>query len=386
MAEVYLGLKATVTGTDEIAKLNKLLTTLRDNQLSTGQATDIARKRRAVATQELERKNMITTEMIGKDQAANFGLARQRVLFEQNSFSLQKQNIELERAVWIQQQYGMEMEESVAAAKAMIAAEEQLAEKERIAIERKKARIIQEKAMRRELMQASIGMFVMGITMTQTLDTMAKMAGQGTALEAVFKDMSQGVRLMLGPIQVLTAAMQFLNMENRKLMLTMGKFMILMAGVYIMYKAFTSKSKELRFVLGLIAGVLITLNALLLLNTARTWAKTVADIVNKSVMTFGTALPVLAAAVAGGLLIGFAAMATAPKGQTAPGYSRPVTDTGLVYAHRGETISRIGASAPQLTSGMTVIFQVPESSIVSTDMVDYMANKLEIFAASGMGG
>ena len=384
MAEVFLGLKATVTGTDEIARLNKQLTSLRENELSIGQATDIARKRRAIATKELERKNMITEASIGKDVRSNFLLAEQRVRFEQNSFALKEQNAVMDRAVWIQRQYGMSMDESIVASRAMLHAEKQLEVQEKMDLERKKALIIAEKTRRRELMQASIGMFVMGITMTQTLDTMAKMAGQGSTLEAVFKDMSQGVRLMLGPIQVLTSAMQFLNMENRKLMLTMGKTMLLFAGAYILWRAFNTTSKELRFALGMIGGVLITLNALLLINTARTWANTYAKIIKISVSSLGTAVPLIAAAIAMGAVLGFAAMATAPKGQTAPGYSRPVTDTGLVYAHRGETISRVGAMEPRMAHGLTVIFQVPESSVVSTDMVDYMANKLEIIAASGV--
>lgn len=386
MAEIFLGLKATVTGTEEIARLNAQLKKVGENELTTGQATDIARKRRSLATTELQRKNMITEAMIGKDTKSNFILAEQRVRFDQNRFALQEQNAVMDRAVWIQQEYGMSMKGSIEASKSMLLAEKELAIQEKMDLERKKQLALAEKSRRRELMQASIGMFVMGITMTQTLDTMSKMAGENKALAEGFKEMSQAVRFMLGPIQVVTSAMQFLNMENKKLMLTMSKFIFIFAGLFLLYKAFTSKSKELRFVLGLVAGMLITLNALLLVNTARTWAKTIADATGLSVSSLGAALPLIAAALAGGLALGFAAMATAPKGQNAPGYSRPVSETGLVYAHRGETISRIGSSQPDMGYMMNVNIYVPENSVVDTGMVDYMASRLEVINASGRGG
>lgn len=256
-------------------------------------------------------------------------------------------------------------------------------EKEMVAV--KKEQTMAENTYRQELMQASIGMFVMGITMTQTLGVMEQMVGKGTELGNVFKDMGMGARFMLGPIQVATAAMQFFNQKNKELMLTMTKTMFIFAGAFLIYKAFTSESKSMRFALGALGGALIALNAILLVSTARTWANTYADIINKMVKTAGGAAPILAAAIGAGALMGFAAMATAPKGQTIPGYSREVPETGLIYAHKGESLGRGFAMSPEHSGGMVVNIYVPENSIVDTGMVDYLTGQLEVINASGRG-
>ena len=413
MAEstVELKLIAKAEGTAEIAALNQQLKFLNEYEMTQGRAQQIARGRRSQNIALMTREMQIKGNLINVDTRAEFLQARMTVEYKNRMTLLADHNNMMQRAVVLQDEHNMKMNEAIALAKqerennllmsrtkkimgqeaedvdiAFMKRKQELIAIERIEKEGKKELLMNQRVYRQELMQASIGMFVMGITMTQTLDTMGKMAGKGTQLEAVFKDMSQAVRFTLGPIQVVTAAMQFLNQANKAMMMTMVKTMGLFAGMYLLYKAFTTESKALRAVFGAIAGVLIVLNGLLLINTARTWAKTIADIVNKSVSTFGTALPVLAAAVGGGLALGLAAYATAPKGQTVPGYSRPVNNTGLVYAHRGEVISRIGSMGPQGGSTTLININVPESSIVNTDMVDYMTRQLEIVVASGRGG
>lgn len=392
MAEIYLGLKATVTGEKEIARLESQLRKVYQNTLTQTEAEKIAGLRREKTIIEIERKNMITKEMVGVDQTANFELARQRVEWEQNSYQLQQNNAELERAVWVQQEYGMSMEDSILAAREMLQAEKELAIQEEQDAIRKAELLNLEKSRRRELMQASIGMFVMGITMTQTLETMAKMSGENEMLANSFREAATAVRFMLGPIQVVTAAMQFMNMENKALMLSMAKWMIMLGGVYLLWKGLTQAGGALRVVLIGLGAAIIAYTAITKASAVMDWIKTAAEVAKGAAKvgsaTFGIGAAPYVAAMIGiiaGAVAGIGAIAF--KGQTAPGYARTVEDTGLIYAHRGEVLGRAGMMTPSsVGSNMTVIFNIPENSVVSTDMVDYMTSELEILSNSGRGG
>lgn len=410
MAGVDLAMRATVQGFDKLTQLNAQLDKTRMVTKEINRSKGIAKKQSDLAINNLKEENNLI-------QAQNKGTLKSRLergkLRNEQKELLKvrgKDNILMERAGKIQTETNagnvrarnlareqITVEEKRTAARkfsadqgAQIDAEfkkrkQEMAMLEREELARKKEITMAERIRRQELMQASIGMFVMGITMTQTLGVMEQMVGKGTALGNVFKEMGQGVRFMLGPIQVVTSAMQFMNMANRAMMLSMAKFMFIFAGAFILFKAFTAQGKKLRFVLGAVGGVLVTLNALLLINAARTWASTVATIVKKSVETFGTALPILALAVGGGLALGLAAMASAPKGQTTEGFIRPVRKTGLFYAHQGEGVGQIGAMAPSGGGGgdTYINVNVPQNTLVTTDMVDYMTSEIEIAVASG---
>lgn len=408
---IDLTMRATVQGVDKLIQLEQELAKVEKHQKTASRAKGIAQSQAELTISNLDEENDLLKQQNAETGKTKIQMAKKRIeqkrlldvrkadmilhekaapmikrgiMTQTEALRVTKEQMETERRLANERKFANDQARQIDAEFKARKVEMKMLEQEEL--ERKRALIIVEKSRRRELMQASIGMFVMGITMTQTLDTMGKMAGQGTVLEGVFKDMSQGVRLMLGPIQVVTSAMQFLNMENKKLMVTMLRFMGVFAGIYFLYKAFTSKSKELRFALAMISGVIMTLSALYAIQTGKIWSKIYAKIIELNISSLGAAAPLIAAALGVGAAMGLAAYASAPKGQNAPGYSRPVGETGLIYAHKGETISRIGQSQLDMASPMTVIFNIPENSIVDTGMVDYMTGQLEVISASGRGG
>lgn len=384
MAGVDLALRATVFGKAQIVSLNAELKKLRINRLVGTRAAEVARKQMGLAMGNLREQNSLVREQLNLSKEQRFFFAKDR-MEQKRLLDLRRADEEvMERAVKIRERRNMTVAQSVQMAETQIRQERVSAIATKARNELLKEQVRLESIRRQELMQASIGMFVMGITMTQTLGVMEQMAGTGTRLGNVFKAMSQGVRFMLGPIQVVTSALQFMNMVNKQMMLTMTRFMLILGGVFILFKAFTSQGRLMRFVLGSIAGALLILNAKLLINTARTWASTIAKIVNISVSTLGTALPVLAAAVAGGLAIGLAAMATAPKGQTTMGFIRPIRQTGLFYGHRGEGVGQIGSMVPSGGERKVVInINIESGAVVDEPLITKMSRELEMAAASG---
>ena len=236
-----------------------------------------------------------------------------------------------------------------------------------------------------DLMQASIGMFVLGITANQTLSTLKEMVGEGTVLGEVFDKLQQGIKFMLGPIQVMTAMMQFASMQAKELQMTLTGLMGTMMGIYLIYAALTTKNKELALIMGILGGVITMLSlryALLNLQKLNLIRNNILEQVTSSWILSPVALAVIGAAMGAGIIL----WQKYAKGQTMPNTFRDVRESGPVYLHKGETISRgeignmKGMGKGNITVNLNINGNTGDSSILTG-----IARAVERGVASGMG-
>lgn len=132
---------------------------------------------------------------------------------------------------------------------------------------------------RAQLINNSIGMFVLSITITQTVAALEQMIKSwadadenakafGIRVEDIAKflnEMNQVLRFAIGPIQVYTAIMQLAAQANRAFFLSAIPMLALFGGMGILMKAFTAESKKMRAVFGgigiVIGGVATAVSA-----------------------------------------------------------------------------------------------------------------------------
>lgn len=241
---------------------------------------------------------------------------------------------------------------------------------------------------RAELMQMSIGLFVLGITMGQTLSTMADMVGKNTTLGKTFTGLAGAVKMMLGPIQVYTALMQLAAIENKKMLMTSLPLMIGFGGFFLLLKAFQEESPGVRAAMGAIGGAMLAMSVASGIKAKAQWAEGISSVF-KWVAGAGPAAPAMAAmlgiALAGAVAGAIALSATAPKGQTVPGYMRPIKETGLFYGHRGEVVGRIGGMSPTGGGGVNISINIESGAVVDEPLITTMAKQIELAVASGQG-
>lgn len=335
--------------------------------------------------QQLSNEARISTErvslMTGEGKKFAIGMARAELVREQNAMT-ERELIDIyKEGIIIAEERGM-VEAEMTEEFLFNAGQRSLAAKAEFEMQAEQAKLFKQ-----ELMNLSISMFVVGITLTQTLSTMEEMAGKGTLLGNTFHEIGMAVKFILGPMQVLTALMQ---LQMAAGMAAVGKTAIFglgaFTGLFLIWKALTSEGKEMRAILGALGTALLIYAGYLAIVTAKEWSNTIAKIVNMSVSTMGTALPVLLLAAGAGLAAGLALYASAPKGQTMPGFARPVTDTGMFWAHKGEWVGRIGGARPADGGyGDTYInVELQSGTIATPGIPEAIGDEVEIAVARGL--
>jgi hypothetical protein len=242
---------------------------------------------------------------------------------------------------------------------------------------------------RMQLMQLSIGMFVLGITTTQTFGAIATMVGKTTELGVVFTELGNSFKLLLGPMQIYMALQQLMIAQNKELLISSIPVMLAFGSLYLLYKGFTHESKAVRAGLAAIGAAMAVVTVATWAQTAALWAKVQAQLAAiASNPSTALSTPVYIAAVIAAVAAGIAAsqMGGGSKGQTIPGYGRVVKETGLFYAHKGETVGRIGNMSPT-TNNKSVVVHINVASGGSLDrgMIPQLSREIEMAVASGNG-
>jgi len=241
---------------------------------------------------------------------------------------------------------------------------------------------------RQEMMQMSIGMFVLGITATQTTTVLADMVGKNSELGKTFMGIGGAIRMMLGPIQVYVGLLQLMNIENKKLLISSLPLMFTFGGIFLLFKAFAEQSKNVRAAMGALATGMLVMAAASKVMTAQQYAEGISSIF-KWVTASGPLAPGMAAliltAAAAAIAGGLALYATAPKGQTIPGYMRPIRETGIFYGHRGEMVGRIGNMGAGGGNTTNININIERGAVVDDSVIRKMTREIEASIASGIG-
>lgn len=276
------------------------------------------------------------------------------------------------------QQQGIEMTN----AEVVLAGEQALREKQ-LAEDRKKNLA----EVRSSLMNFSIAMFVLGITMTQTFSSLAEAVGKTTDLGKAFIEMGNAVKFILGPLQVLTAVMQLITIEQKAMLVSGFGVMAVFMGIYLLIKAWNEESRTMKIILAVLGGALIAFGLALQFTAQAFWAKTIAAVTSMSVESFGLALPLLLGVIGASIAGVTAYMATLPKAQTAEGYMRRIRETGMFFGHRGEVVSRVGSMEPGGggAGGTSVHVNINSGAIVTESVMDTMVDSITHAVRRGNG-
>jgi len=291
--------------------------------------------------------------------------------------------------------------------------------------------IANKRRLRAELIGASIGMFVFGITITQTISGLAGLVSNSKESAKTVTFLSNTVKAALGPIQVFMGILQFWNIQNINLAMTnaaaaesnvavaetnvaVGETAFFAATgvihlrtsllatigtlgtIILIVAAFKAGNKELRGVLAGLATTVGILTAAFVYLRAAQIAETIATIITQMVGTGGAAAPIIAASIAGAaILAGLAVGVATASFDTQPGMMKRVGKTGMAIVHEGETFSRPASIGDHRSirsmmgsSGGTVIniFNRGDLDTNSIKRLDRKFNSLQIGSINAAGG
>ena len=314
-------------------------------------------------------------------------LAKERILKKELMVIQQQENQIMEVAVRLMRERNITEEVAIVDATALIKVE--LAQAEALAIKtaaqqaanaQTAAAIQQNRMLQRNMIATSISMFVLTITLTQTLTALSQMVGTQTMLGKGLKEMTTIVKLSLGPLQVYTALMQMTTILNKQMLFSMMPWLAALAGLLLLWKGLKSAGAGLRAVLVGLGATILTLTlwtkGMVLAQQAWNVAKMIG-----TALAPGGAVKLTSAAIIASLAVGtfaaiFAAGTAKKKGfQTGPGQIHRITRSGLATVHSGELIGRpMGEHVSAFDgggSGGTVIFNI------QGDMSTELASRLQ---------
>ena len=207
-------------------------------------------------------------------------------------------------------------------------------------------------ARRRMLFQTAFAIFAVTINIQFMMQSIIGLAGADKEAAKSLKDMQRAFTLLIGPIQLMLGLVQLMTIKNEILKASIIGVMKSASVILPLIIALTTASDNLRRIMLGVATAFGVVNAILVVYTMRmtgaalaTIFKTQADIIQKAVMYMGATLPIIAGAIAGGLLL--FDMLPKRQGQTQVGFGRRITET-----HQGEMI--LGRpSEPQPLGGDT---------------------------------
>ena len=242
------------------------------------------------------------------------------------------------------------------------------------------------KAKRRALMQVSISMFVMNISVGQLLSSILPLVKGNEEATKALKGYQAVIMLSLGPMQAYMALKMIqINLEKQHAAAVMG-VVAGMSAAYFWYAALTTKSKELRIVMSALAAVMTVLAARQAIVAITAWQAAVAEATAKSIFgdLSGWVKIGIGLAIAAG--VGAAIGALLPSAQTEPGQMRRFTKGGLAEVHEGEIWRPAGAmgaaGADGMGAGQTIIY-LPNTYRGTVSQSKFFAKEIDRLISTG---
>jgi len=372
--------------------LREELQQIRNEDLKASRTSDVATRKVQQRTNEIARESMELKDLSKVEAEHRINMGLEMNLNKERRLAVANFSQVNQRAAEIYEKGTVTQAQAIQQAEKEIATEQAAA----IAKEKKNKQLAEEAALRgkvrAQLMQQSIGMFVLGITATQTLGVLSEMAGKNTELGQTFKEMGTAIRFLLGPIQVFIALQQLMAAENKKMIMSLGPIMLIVTSLWLLFKAWNSESKTLKVLLSALAGLFIGLAIAMSKNAIAAWASALGKAMDW-IAGAGPGAPIMAAIIGGAMAAAFgtiiALQNAAPKGQTVPGSFRTIRDTGLFYGHRGEVVGRVGGMQmggfASSSPAINVQINIESGVVVDEPLITQLARQLEGAVASGLG-
>lgn len=332
-----IAIGATVTGSQTIADLETKLDSIVRKTITMNEANKIAELQNRIAITNLARTNQLLIAKTNLSQRDITMMAAQRNLNENLTHSINNRMMVEQEALRLKRMFGQEgIRISMDEARVATVANQQI-------IASEQALEAQLKLKRRALMQASISMFVMNISVNQLVTALKPLFKGNEAATEGIKNFQAALNLSLGPMQAFMA-MQMLIM-NTSLTLT-GAIKLLgsaLAFSFGLMGALTTRSTELRLAFSALAGVGAVLAATQFLTAVATFSTagafaTLLAVIGNPFGMLALALGVGATAFAVGSVL-----SNKPKAQTLTGQMKRVRTGGAAELDPGEIVMRPSA-------------------------------------------
>lgn len=265
-------------------------------------------------------------------------------------------------------------------------------ERQRVAME---SAMHANRSFRWAIMQCSISLFVMNISIHQLIGSLDVLFGENEAMKKSFQDIGKIIQLSIAPLQVYFAMTQMVAMAHKTYLApALMATTTAMLGLYFLYRGLTEKSKELKALFIFLAGVMFTLTALAIKMTIAKWRLAIATGAEKTAETYGAAAPAIlggwASIVGGGILLSALAAAGvyAAGAQTMPGELRLFRRGGLVTVHPGEIYRPAEVSRATPATGSETIVNVNLYGVTTVEegILPQLSREVEVAVLSGLEG
>jgi len=334
-----LTINVNVTGAEQLTKLREhtaaLNAALKDTQMI--KQTAIAQTKNEIA--QLKVNNKLLSFKAKGQQRAISQLAREMNKNEDLNKSVQNR-LAVERGAWRLKQKASQDGISMSIKEARIVSASNI--QQAAAIKQAEIAI---KAKRRAMMQVSISMFVMSISVNQFVNSLKPLVKGNEEATKAIEGYSAVLNMSLAPMQAyMSLKMIQINLEKQHAAAVMG-VVAGMSAAYFWYAALTSKSRELRVVMGALAGALTAVAIIQGWIAVTAWQAAIAKAAESGVATLGATVPITSGIIAGGIVAASAIGAligglTAPKAQTLTGQGKYVREGGLAKLDPGEIVTR----------------------------------------------
>ena len=341
-----LNISVNVTGAEQIAMLKEHTASLNAALKDTNFIRKMAIEQTRNETAQLSLSNKLLGE---KAKLSDQEISRMALLMNTNEqLARSNQNrLTLEREAWkvkissAQQGIQLTMEE------ARVVAESNM--KQAIAIREAEAAL---KAKRRAMMQASISLFVMNISANQLVSSLKPLVKGNEEATKAIEGYQAMLNMSLAPMQAYMALKQLqINLEKQHAAAVTG-VIAGMSTAYFWYAALTAKSREMRMVMGALAGIMTVLALRQAFVAITAWQAAVAQATGRAVVgdmsgwvKIGIGMGI--AAAVGAAIAGL----TAPRAQTLTGQGKYVREGGLAKLDPGEIVTRPSGGARGIGGG-----------------------------------
>jgi hypothetical protein len=222
---------------------------------------------------------------------------------------------------------------------------------------------------------SSISLFVMSIVLTQWATTLKRVAGDNVALGKTFDDMRNAIVLVILPFQTYNSVLMLARVNSISLAAASTALLSAFGGMFFILLGINEQAPAIK------AG-LIGIGVAMLALSAYTWLHAQAVTAQK-IAEAGWLAPAMAAVILGSIGAGVAYVASLQKAETFPGMMRMVTESGPIYAHRGEEIGRVSNQSTINEGGLTVNVNMASGAVMSESLIDRLVDEINTKIAGG---
>lgn len=377
--DIQINIRNKVFGAEEVRSLEAALRRLKNEQLDMNKIQRRVAAQAGIETETLRRSNAMLQARTQLSNQSIRALAMQRNTEENLRFQIDQRMQTEQDAIRFQEMFAREgimlsneQARVVAQNNAMIVAAEQEAE---MAI----------RAKRRAMMQASISLFVLNISVNQLVGALKPLVKGNEAATNAVNDMAAVLNIAIAPMQAFMSIQQLMINLNISLAQSFKMVGSALLAAFVLMQAVRAESAAMRAVFSILTGVIATYAVVQFTSAMMTFLNASAQATLQAVMGNPLGLVALAAGISAGVFALATFAGDRPSAQTRAGQRKRVSRSGLAEIHEGEEIVRepMGEGGVGRRGDITIV--LPESYRGTISQSRFLAKEVQRLVNSGQG-